>query len=81
MKPDPTLYCFYCGKLATKLCDGRAESGTCDRAMCDGCVSHSFPYFACARGRGSRKYSHAGTRDYCRECAQNRAKEAHHAAT
>lgn len=62
-------HCFYCGKHATKLCDGKTETGTCDRPMCDGCVARQRTYLACARGGKGKNRSYLGTIDYCRDCA------------
>ncbi len=66
--------CFYCGKPATKLCDGRTETGTCDRPMCQNCVAHQGLFIACGiRGKNKKRRSHADTVDYCRDCAAKRS--------
>lgn len=62
------LKCAYCDAPATKLCDGKTGEGTCDRPMCNGCVAKQSSYIACSRGKGGRR-GHAGTIDYCRDCA------------
>lgn len=57
-----------CNLIATKLCDGPADVGTCDRPLCSLCVAYTSTFIACARGKGRRSYS--DTRDYCKDCAQ-----------
>lgn len=66
-------HCFYCNQPATKLCDGRTATGTCDRPMCQNCVAHQGMFIACARsGRNKKARSFSDTVDYCRNCAARR---------
>lgn len=61
-----------CGQPATKLCDGKTATGTCDRPLCPSCVGYSSFFIACTRGKGGS--SLRGTIDYCLECAQRAGK-------
>lgn len=68
------LFCFYCSKPATKLCDGKTETGTCDRPMCDNCVAQQGSVIVCKRGRKNKQNrGFADTVDYCQECAAKRS--------
>jgi hypothetical protein len=65
-------FCYLCNVPAMRLCDGKTESGTCDRPMC---LIHSHQaslFIACTRGKGGRG-SFTGSIDYCEDCQKKQS--------
>lgn len=78
--------CHYCGRPATKLCDGVIgwlsfdgrliatdepdPAATCDRPLCEACAAASSPWFLDGTTEDGEHWGEIGTDDYCPGCVR-----------
>jgi hypothetical protein len=65
-------FCYLCNAPAKRLCDGKTESGDCDRPMCMLHTHEASVFIACVKGKGRQSFT--GSKDYCKECQKKRSK-------